>query len=87
VGELSVEAIRSVVRRYSSACIEVAKRKRAGEKAHYPRRKRALVPLRWSKGKFRSRIVGCGCRWLLGRHRVGCACRVRCHIRSTRCGQ
>ena len=52
VGELSVAAMRSVVRRYSSACFEVAKRKRAGERARYPRRKRPLVPLRWSTGTF-----------------------------------
>jgi IS605 OrfB family transposase len=52
VGELSVAAMRSVVRRYSSACLEVAKRKRAGERARYPRRKRALVPLRWHNGTF-----------------------------------
>jgi len=52
VGELSVAAMRSVVRRYSSACVEVARRKRAGERAHYPRRKRALVPLRWHSGTF-----------------------------------
>ena len=52
VGELSAAAMRSVVRRYSSACFEVAKRKRAGERARYPRRKRALVPLRWHTGTF-----------------------------------
>jgi IS605 OrfB family transposase len=52
VGELSATAIRSVVRRYSSACCEVAKRKRAGHTAHYPRRKRALFPLRWHSGTF-----------------------------------
>ena len=52
VGELSADAMRSVVRRYSSACFEVAKRKRAGERARYPRRKRALVPVRWHRGTF-----------------------------------
>ncbi len=52
VGELSVAAMRSVVRRYSSACFEVAKRKRAGERARYPRRKRALMALRWHTGTF-----------------------------------
>ncbi|HEY6429933.1 MAG TPA: transposase, partial [Acidimicrobiales bacterium] len=52
VGELSMTAMRSVVRRYSSACFEVAKRKRAGERARYPRRKRALVSLRWHTGTF-----------------------------------
>jgi transposase len=53
VGELSVTAMRSVVRRYSDACLVTAARKRAGERARYPRRKRALVPLRWSSGTFR----------------------------------
>ena len=52
VGELSVAAMRSVVRRYSSACFEVARRKRAGQRARYPRRKRELVPLRWDSGTF-----------------------------------
>ena len=52
VGELSADAMASVVRRYSSACFEVAKRKRAGERARYPRRKRALVPVRWRTGTF-----------------------------------
>ncbi len=53
---MSVTAIRSVLRRYSAACLEVARRKRAGEVAHYPRRKRALVPLRWHRGTFE--VVG-----------------------------
>ncbi|HEV2310067.1 MAG TPA: hypothetical protein VGU73_06055, partial [Acidimicrobiia bacterium] len=52
VGELSVAAIRSVCRRYSAACFETAKRKRAGEKARYPRRRHAQVPLRWHTGTF-----------------------------------
>jgi Probable transposase len=52
VGELSVTAIRSVVRRYSDACFVTAARKRAGEHARYPRRKKGLVPLRWSSGTF-----------------------------------
>jgi len=52
VGELSVTAIRSVVRRYSSACVEVARRKWTGRAARYPRRKRGVVPLRWHSGTF-----------------------------------
>jgi IS605 OrfB family transposase len=52
VGELSVTAMRSVLRRYSDACFVTAQRKRAGERARYPRRKRYLVPLRWSSGTF-----------------------------------
>jgi IS605 OrfB family transposase len=51
-GELSVVAMRSVVRRYSDAFFETARRRRAGERARYPRRKRALFPLRWYQGTF-----------------------------------
>ena len=52
VGELSVTALRSVVRRYSDACFETARRKKNGEPARYPRRRRALVPLRYYFGTF-----------------------------------
>jgi len=46
VGELSVAAMRSVVRRYSDAFFATATRKRAGEAARYPRRRRRLFPVR-----------------------------------------
>ena len=52
VGELSVTAIRSVVRRYSDAFFCTAARKRAGVVARYPRRKRRLFPARWYQGTF-----------------------------------
>jgi putative transposase len=52
VGELSVAALRSVVRRYSDAALTTARRKRAGERARYPRRRRGLMPLRWYAGRF-----------------------------------
>jgi transposase len=52
VGELSAMAMRSVVRRYSDAFFETTKRKQAGERARYPRRKRALFPLRWYQATF-----------------------------------
>lgn len=52
VGELSTPAARSVLRRYSEACFTTAKRKKAGERARYPRRRRALMPLRWYAGTF-----------------------------------
>jgi len=52
VGELSVTAIRSVVRRYSDAFFTTAARKRAGQRARYSRRKRHLFPLRWYQGTF-----------------------------------
>jgi len=51
-GELSVTAVRSVVRRYSEAFFETAQRRRRGERARYPRRKRALFPVRWYHGTF-----------------------------------
>lgn len=52
VGELSVPALRSVVRAYADAAMETAKRKRRGERARYPRRRKALVPLRYYAGTF-----------------------------------
>ena len=52
VGELSVPAMRSVVRRYCEAFFETARRKKRGECARYPRRKRALFPIRWYSGTF-----------------------------------
>jgi putative transposase len=67
VGELSVVAMRSVVRRYSDAFFETTRRRRAGERARYPRRKRALFPLRWYSGTFSID----GCRVRLGTAR-GC---------------
>lgn len=51
-GELSVTAVRSVVRRYSDAFFETARRRRGGERGRYPRRKRALFPVRWYQGTF-----------------------------------
>ncbi|HEX6392381.1 MAG TPA: hypothetical protein VFZ97_03005, partial [Acidimicrobiales bacterium] len=52
VGELSVAAARSVVRRYSEACFATAARKKKGEGARYPRRKKALMPARFYAGTF-----------------------------------
>lgn len=51
-GELSVPAIRSIVRRYSDAFIETSRRRRRGERARYPRRKRALFTIRWCNDTF-----------------------------------
>lgn len=53
VGELSTTAARSVLRRYSEACFTTSKRKQAGERARYPRRRRALMPVRWYSGTFK----------------------------------
>ena len=52
VGELSVAAARSVLRRCSDACMATAARKKAGQGARYPRRKRAMMPVRFYAGTF-----------------------------------
>jgi transposase len=53
-GELDVTAARSVLRRYSDAWFAAARRRAAGDRAaRFPRRKRALVPVRWYAGTFR----------------------------------
>jgi len=52
-GELSVTGARSVLRRYADAWFEAANRRKAGqEDAGFPRRKRALVPVRCYHGTF-----------------------------------
>jgi IS605 OrfB family transposase len=52
-GELSVTGARSVLRRYSDAWFQAAKRRKAGQRdAGFPRRKRALVPVRFYHGTF-----------------------------------
>ena len=53
-----------VLRRYTDAWHETARRKRRGEDARYPRRKRRLVPVRWRHGGFT--ISGDGRRIRLG---------------------
>jgi IS605 OrfB family transposase len=54
-GELSVAGARSVARRYSDAWFQAAKRRRDGTAAGFPRRKRALVPVRFHHGTFELR--------------------------------
>ena len=52
-GELDTEGARSVLRRYSDAWFAAAKRRREGDwTARFPRRRRALMPLRWYHGTF-----------------------------------
>jgi hypothetical protein len=53
-GELSVTGARSVLRRYADAWHQAAKRRRNGQQAGFgfPRRKRALVPVRFYHGTF-----------------------------------
>jgi putative transposase len=52
-GELDTEGARSVLRRYSDAWFAAAKRRRDGDRrARFPRRRRALMPLRWYHDRF-----------------------------------
>jgi transposase len=52
-GEVDTEGARSVLRRYSDAWFAAAKRRRSGDgRARCPRRRRALMPLRWYHGTF-----------------------------------
>jgi putative transposase len=52
-GELDTTGARSVLRRYSDAWFAAAQRRRAGDRAaRFPRRRRALMPLRWYHGTF-----------------------------------
>jgi hypothetical protein len=52
-GELDTTGARSVLRRYSDAWFAAAKRRRDGDqRARFPRRRRALMPLRWYHGTF-----------------------------------
>jgi IS605 OrfB family transposase len=52
-GELSAVGARSVLGRYSDAWYTAAKRRRKGERAGFPRRKRLLVPVRFHHQTFR----------------------------------
>jgi IS605 OrfB family transposase len=51
-GELSVTGARSVLRRYADARFQAAKRRNQQQDAGFPRRKRALVPVRFYHGTF-----------------------------------
>jgi putative transposase len=52
-GELDTEGARSVLHRYSDAWFAAAKRRRSGDqRARFPRRRRALMPLRWYHDRF-----------------------------------
>jgi putative transposase len=52
-GELDCAGARSVLRRYSDAWMAAASRRRRGDRsARYPRRRRAVVPVRWYAGRF-----------------------------------
>src|SRR5882724_12544647 len=51
-GELGSVGARSVIRRYSEEWFTAAKRRKAGAAVGYPRRKKALVPVRYYHGTF-----------------------------------
>src|SRR6266404_3926549 len=51
-GELSRTCAEDVLKRYSTAFFEAARRKKAGVRAGFPRRKRGLVPVRFRYGCF-----------------------------------
>src|SRR6266436_2396726 len=51
-GELDTVGARSVLRHYSAEWFEAAKRKKAGQSAGFPRRKRSLLAVRWYHGTF-----------------------------------
>jgi IS605 OrfB family transposase len=52
-GELDTTGARSVLRRYSDAWFAAAQHRRDGDqRARFPRRRRALVPLRWYHDRF-----------------------------------
>jgi IS605 OrfB family transposase len=52
-GELSTVGARSVLKRYSDAWFQAAKRRNQQQNAGFPRRKRALVPVRFYNDTFR----------------------------------
>src|SRR5437660_6735913 len=52
-GELDMVGARSVIRRYSTEWFEAAKRRKAGLPVGFPRRKKALLAVRWYHGTFR----------------------------------
>lgn len=51
-GELPRQGAEDILKRYSCAFREAAKRKNKGKRAGFPRRKRRLVPVRFRKGLF-----------------------------------
>jgi transposase len=52
LGELARVCAEGIAKRYCDAFIETARRRRRGERARYPRRKRALFPMRFRTGAF-----------------------------------
>jgi transposase len=53
LGPLARICAEDVAKRYSAACFETSRRRKAGQAARYPRRKRALLPVRFRWSAFR----------------------------------
>jgi hypothetical protein len=51
-GELSVHCAQDVTKAWSAAFFETMKRRKKGEQARLPLRKKWLVPVTWRKGEF-----------------------------------
>ena len=51
-GELTAHCAQDVAKAWSAAYFEAVRRKKAGEQARLPLRKRHLVPVTWRKGEF-----------------------------------
>jgi hypothetical protein len=87
-GELDSTGARSVLRRYSDAWFAAAARRRNGDgSARFPRRRRAMMPVRWYHGTFalegrRLRIPVAG-----AARRYGCAWTGTCPTRPARSGR
>jgi IS605 OrfB family transposase len=52
-GELDMVGARSILRRYATEWFEAAGRRRKGLRAGFPRRKKALIPIRYYHGTFK----------------------------------
>ena len=87
VGELSTVGARSVLRRYADAWFRAANRRGQAGKAGFPRRKRALVPVRFYHGTFL--IQGQRVRLPVARaaRRCGCGWPAPCPTRPSRSAQ
>ena len=87
LGELDTTGARSVARRYSAGWFESNRRKRRGEKACYPRRKRRLFPVRWYHGTFRIEGRRVRIPTARGSPRCGYGCRVTSRIAPSGSGR
>ena len=54
-GDLTAHCAQDLTKAWSAAFFETTRRKKAGEKARLPLKKRYVVPITWRKGEFRLR--------------------------------